>query len=142
MINTSSRKKLTIIHMWSSYYSNIASYYGIKFGNVNKLVSNLGHESRYVHHYKNVQLCLWFGIKLVSMHRIAKLKQFDWLKIYIGFNKEKKKMLKKLWKILFELMNISVYGKTMANLRKRINVTLVNNAKDYKKYVSKPSFIS
>ena len=51
-------------------------------------------------------------------------------------------MLKKLWKILFELMNISVYGKTMANLRKRINVTLVNNAKDYKKYVSKPSFIS
>ena len=51
-------------------------------------------------------------------------------------------MLKKLWKILFELMNISVYGKAMANLRKRINVTLVNNAKDYKKYVSKPSFIS
>ena len=39
-------------------------------------------------------------------------------------------------------MNISVYGKTMANLRKRINVTLVNNAKDYKKYVSKPGFIS
>ena len=30
----------------------------------------------------------------------------------------------------------------MENLRKRINVRLVNNAKNYKKYVSKPSFVS
>ena len=30
----------------------------------------------------------------------------------------------------------------MKNLRKRIKVRLVNNAKDYKKYVSKPSFVS
>ena len=33
----------------------------------------------------------------------------------------------------------SVYGKTMENLAKRINVRLVNNARDHKKYVSKPS---
>ena len=26
-------------------------------------------------------------------------------------------------------------------VRKRINVRLINNAKDYKKYVSKPSFV-
>ena len=39
-------------------------------------------------------------------------------------------------------MNNSVYGKAMENLRKRISVRLVNNAKDYKKCVSKPSFIS
>ena len=36
----------------------------------------------------------------------------------------------------------SVYGKTMENLRKRIDVKLVNNAKDYKKYVTKSSFVS
>ena len=35
----------------------------------------------------------------------------------------------------------SAYGKTMENLRKRTNVRLVNNANDYKKYVSKPSFV-
>ena len=39
-------------------------------------------------------------------------------------------------------MNNSAYGKTMENLRKRINVGLVNNAKDYLKYISKPTFIS
>ena len=39
-------------------------------------------------------------------------------------------------------MNNSVFGKTMENLRKKINVSLVNNAEDYKKYASKPSFVS
>ena len=39
-------------------------------------------------------------------------------------------------------MNNSVFGKTMENLRKRINVRLVNNAKDYVRYISKPSFVS
>ena len=36
----------------------------------------------------------------------------------------------------------NVYGKIMQNLRKIINARLVNNAKNYKKYVSKPSFVS
>ena len=36
----------------------------------------------------------------------------------------------------------SVYDKTMENLRKRINVRVVNNEKVYSKHVSKPSFIS
>ena len=36
----------------------------------------------------------------------------------------------------------SVYGKTMENFRKKINVRFFNNAKDWKKYVSKPSFVS
>ena len=47
-----------------------------------------------------------------------------------------------LEKIFFKLMNNSVYGKPIENLRKRVKVRLVNNAKDYKKYVSKPSSVS
>ena len=39
-------------------------------------------------------------------------------------------------------MNNSVYGKTMENLRKRINVRLIISAKDYKKYIGKPGFVS
>ena len=34
----------------------------------------------------------------------------------------------------------SVYGKTMENLRKRINVRFVNNEKDFLKYTSKPTY--
>ena len=39
-------------------------------------------------------------------------------------------------------MNNSTFGKTMGNLRKRINVRQDNNVRDYKKYVSKPNFVS
>ena len=45
-------------------------------------------------------------------------------------------------KYFFKLRNNSVFGKTMENLRKRINVRLANNAKDYMRYISKPSFVS
>ena len=45
-------------------------------------------------------------------------------------------------KFFLKLMNNSFYGKTMESLRKRIDVRLVNNAKDYKKYVRKPIFLS
>ena len=36
----------------------------------------------------------------------------------------------------------SVYGKTMENLRKRINMRLVNKAEDFLKYTSKPTYIT
>ena len=38
-------------------------------------------------------------------------------------------------------MNNSTFDKAMGNLRKIIYVRLVNNAWDYKKHLSKPSFV-
>ena len=43
-------------------------------------------------------------------------------------------------KDFFKLMSNSTFAKTMGNLRKIMNIRLVNNAGDYKKYVIKPSF--
>ena len=45
-------------------------------------------------------------------------------------------------KDFFKLMINSVYGKTMENMRKRINVRLINNAKDFLKYTSRPTYIT
>ena len=130
-------------NMLSIYCSNIANKYGIKIVGVNKSVPNLGNKSKYVVHYRNLQLYLSLGMKLTKVHRILKFKQCDWLKKYIDFNTDKtKNAANSFEKDFFELMNNSVFGKTMENLRKRINVKLVNNAKDYVKCITKPSFVS
>ena len=42
----------------------------------------------------------------------------------------------------FKLIINSVYGKTMESSRKRFNVRLVNNAEDFIKYISKPTYIT
>ena len=55
----------------------------------------------------------------------------------------KEKMLQMtLKKTFFKLMINSVYGKTMENLRKRINVRFVNKKKDFLKYTSKPTYVT
>ena len=82
-------------------------------------------------------------MKLTKVHRILRYKQSDWLKKYINFNTDKRKYAANSFgEDFFKLMSNSVFGKAMANLRKRISVKLFNNAKDYVKCICKPIFIS
>ena len=72
------------------------------------------------------------GIKLTKIHKVLKFKQSDWMKKYIDFNTEKRtNAANSLEKDFFRLIINSFYGKTMENLRKRINVRLLNNEKGF-----------
>ena len=127
----------------SNYCKKIADKYEIKVGDVMILIPNLGDKTNYVLHYRNLQLYLSLGMKLTKIHRVLKFKQSDWMKKYINFNTEKRtKAANSFEKYFIKLMINSVYGKTMKNLRKRINVRLVNNEKDFLKYTSRPTHVT
>ena len=106
--------------------------YGIKVGDVKKFIPNLANKTNYVLYYKNIQLYLSLGIKLTKIHIVLKFKRSDWMKKYINFNTENRRNAANSFEKDFsKLMINSVYGKTMENLRKRINLRLVNNAEDF-----------
>ena len=67
-------------NMLSKYWFNIANAYGIKISGVNKFIPNLGNKSKYVVHYRNLQLYLSLGMKLTKINRMLKFKKSDWLK--------------------------------------------------------------
>ena len=72
-----------------------------------------------------------------------KFKQSNWLKEYAKFNTKKRpERFGELNKKIFKLLVNCVYGKSIENIRKRINVKLTNDSKEYLKCVSKPNFIS
>ena len=59
--------------MLSDYCKIIADKYGIKIGDVEKLIPNLGNKTNYVLHYRDLQLYLALGMKLTKIHRVLDL---------------------------------------------------------------------
>ena len=61
-------EKLTVTNdILSNYCKSIADKYDIKVGDVKKLIPNLANKSKYVLHYRNIQLYLSLGMKLTKI---------------------------------------------------------------------------
>ena len=110
---------------------------------VEKLIPNLRDKIKYVIHYRNLIQCLKAGMKLKKIHSGIKFIESEWLKPYIDKNTNLRTQAKNNFeKDFFKLMNNSVFGKTMENIRNRVNVKLVNTEEKLKKLIAKPNFRS
>ena len=79
---------------------------------------------------------------MVQVHRVLQFDEKPWLK-YIDFNTEMKKNAKNSFeKDYFKLMDNSVFGKTMENIRKRSNIYLETDKDHFLRQTAKPTFIS
>ena len=113
----------------------------LTLGKVEKLTQNLMDKKAMVLHGKNLQLYLSLGMKLKLIRRGLKFEEKDFMKCYIDKNTSLRSQAKNDFeKKLFKLMNNSVFGKTMENVRKRVSIELVKDAEKAAKLVNQPNF--
>ena len=110
---------------------------------VEKLVPNLRDKKSYVIHIQALNQVLQHGLRLDRIHRAIEFDQSPWLKTYIDFNTQLRTAATNYFeKDFFKLMNNSVFGKTMKNIRKHRNIKLVTTDEKYLRTVMRPNFKS
>ncbi|CAB4445677.1 unnamed protein product [Rhizophagus irregularis] len=119
---------------------------GGRFPETEKLVPHLGKHEDYVIHYQELQYYIKLGMVVDEITQVLSFDQDNWLAPYIAKNTNLRQQSKNSFeKDFFKLMNNSVYGKTMENVRKYKDVKLMrmineNDEKKFLKKIRKPSF--
>ena len=113
----------------------------LKIGGIEKLIPNLCDKKNYVVHHKTLKQYESLGLKITKIHGGIKFEESAWLKPYIDLNTELRTKTKNDFeKDFFKLMNNSVFGKTMENIRNRVDIRLVTNEDQARKLISKPNY--
>ena len=115
----------------------------MKIDGVEKLVPNLHNKKNYVIHIRALDQAFSHGLILEHIHQAIEFDQSAWMKPYIDFNTQlRTQVCNDFEKDFFKLMNNSVFGKMMENIRKHRNIKLVTNRESYLHTVMRPNFKS
>ena len=108
---------------------------------VKKLLLTHRKKTNYVLHWRLLQMYLELGVKVTKIHRAVKFAQACVFADYISKNTKKRaSALSEFEKNFYKLLNNALYGKTVENLKKRINLRLCQTSKSLITYTSKASF--
>ena len=115
----------------------------MEINGVEKLVPNLRDKKNYIIHIQALNQALQHRLRLDGIHRVIEFDQSPWLKTYIDFNTQlRMAATNDFEKDFFKLMNNSVFGKTMENIRKHRNIKLITTEEKYLHMVMCPNFKS
>ena len=136
-------KKAVESEKMSEYQNKLIKDLKLKLPNSKKLLLTLEDKNDYVVHYENLKFYLNQGMKLKRVKRALEFDQECWMEPYIRMNTEFRKLAKNDFeKNFYKLMNNSVFGKTMENLRNRVDIRIVrSNERDkIRKLVASPLY--
>ena len=106
-----------------------------------KLLLTLEDKNNYMIHYSLLKFYMEMGVQVKHVHRACKFNQDYVFANYIAHNTERRAAAThKFQKDFYKLKNNSLFGKTVENLRKRINIRIVNNERQLVTYSSRPTF--
>ncbi|CAH3181174.1 unnamed protein product, partial [Porites evermanni] len=128
-------------HLWDSHNDYPLAPEKMIVNGVEKLICHFKPRKNYVVHYRNLRQYLELGMRITAVHRGISFYQSPWMESYIRKNTElRKTAANNFEKDFFKLMNNSVFGKTIENIRKRQNIHLIDNRKKAVKLSSRPNF--
>ncbi|XP_046679816.1 uncharacterized protein LOC124367198 isoform X2 [Homalodisca vitripennis] len=105
-----------------------------------KLLTTLFDKDNYVCHYVNLKQALDNGLVLKRIHRVLQFNKSPWLKSYILFNTNNRKQAKNEFeKDFYKLLSDAMFGKSIENVKDRLNLELVNTEKRLTKLISRPN---
>lgn len=114
-----------------------------------KLMQTLYNKSFYIIHYRTLKQALQLGVILKAVHRVLSFNQSPWLKPYIELNTQlRNETTNDFHKGLFKLLINSIFGKTLENPEKRVDIKLlthferIGHRRGLQDYVSLPNFKS
>ena len=110
-------------------------------GKEKKLILDFYDKERYVIHHRMLKFYLRKGIIVTKVHKIITFDESDWLKKYINFNTQQRTLAKTDFeKNIWKLMNNSFYGKTIENVKDRIDFDFCTEEDELRKQINKPHF--
>ena len=100
-----------------------------KYKPTEKLITDQTNKQSYFLHYRDLKFYIRHGIRVLNVHTVYKSIQYPWLAKYIKYNTEQRKKAKtEFEKHFYKLMNNSFYGKTIENIRKSLNLDLIDKS--------------
>lgn len=124
--------------MLSERQKKVAGMLNVKDSKIKKLVLNLMPKQRYIVHIKTLKLWMDLGCKVTKIHRVMEFTQKAWLKPFIEqCMTERQGSKTKFEKDFWKLLSNSIYGKTMEDVRKRVNIFMETDDNKIKRHINK-----